>query len=90
MDVATTRGQHGPTPGPSGALLVVSDLNDAPCLAPIARMSWMLAGHVSGPTHGHPIARSRWYGRAYSGRSDRHHPLLGGHGDEELLGQLLD
>ena len=57
------RGQHVTAPGPSGVWLVVLGTNDAARLAPIARMSWMLAGHVPGPIHEHPAVCSRWRGR---------------------------
>ena len=61
------RGQHGPAPGPSGAWLIVSDSDDAARLAPKTRMSWMLAGRVSGHIHGHPAACPRWGGRTGPG-----------------------
>ena len=67
------------------AWLVVLHSNDAAHLAPIARVSWMLAGHVSGPIRGHPVACPRWHGRAGSGRPDHCDPhSLGGHGDDEV------
>ena len=65
------RGQHDPAPGASGVWLVILDPNDAARLAPIARVSWMLAGRASGTIRGHPLARPCWCGRAGSGRPDR-------------------
>ena len=79
------RGQHGPAPGPSGVWLVVLDPNDAARLAPIARLSWVLAGRASSAIPGHPVTRPCWCGRSGSGRPDRYDPLLlGGHGDDEV------
>ena len=65
--------------------LVVLGTNNAARVAPIARVSWMLAGHASATIRGRPVARPRWYGRFGSRRTDRRDSLLlGSHGDEEV------
>ena len=96
----TTPPLEGPAPpaggpgsvfGSGGVRPVVSRTNDAARQALTAGAMLVLAGRGSGSVRDQPAASPHWHGPFSSRRADRRDRLLlGSHGDEELLGQLLD
>ena len=96
----TTTPLQGPAPpagGPNSVSgvcsvsLVAWGANDAAHQAWTARVMWMFAGRATGSLRDWPATGLRWYRQSGPGRTDhRGRLLLRTHGDEELLGQLLD